>query len=162
MPTYTDPTSEVMQVYASEMEKHHPELVGAEVTVKVLMAHGKRDKNGDLVGSAIKVRGCLAAGAIKIVSTKDRAAGMADAVMYLDADRWDEWSSEQQAALIDYELTHLELCCESDGTVKRDDQDRPKLRMWPHDRELGWFDAVASRHGEHSFGSIAVMRARRD
>lgn len=88
-------------------------------------------------------------GKIKVMSLKDRAAGRADAELLLDGDRWPTFADEEQAAIIDHELTHLELCIGDDG-LRRDDLDRPKLRVRKHDHQFGWFDAVARRHGEDS------------
>ena len=34
--------------------------------------------------------------------------------------------------------------------VKRDDLDRPKLRLRPHDWEIGGFGLIVSRHGANS------------
>jgi hypothetical protein len=91
MPTYVNPDQQTLDKVATVLEQYHGELHAADVQVRVLMARGKRDKNGDTVGDAIRVRGCRAAGAIKITSEKDRAAGLADAVMLLDGlEPWED------------------------------------------------------------------------
>ena len=73
-----------------------------------------------------------------------------DAEIVLDGDRWDELSAEEQDAAIDHELTHLELVVDDSG-LRRDDLDRPNLRIRKHDHQFGWFDCVARRHGTASF-----------
>ena len=50
-------------------------------------------------------------------------------------------------AVLDHELSHLELVTDGYGNVKHDDLERPRLRIALHDWQFGWFDAVARRHG---------------
>lgn len=147
MPTYVRADESVTDLVTEVMQAHHKELAEADVEVSVLMAHGKRDKSGRQVGAAITIGGYVCAGCIRITSLKERALGMADAVMLLDGDRWEDWSRERQAALVDHELMHLRIT-QRDET---DDLGRPKLASRAHDRQFGWFDAVAARHGKNSF-----------
>ena len=142
---YERATDEVNETVADVMEHHHPGLHDAEVKVDVLLAHAGRDENGDPVGPAVKCGGYQCAATIRITSPKERALGRGDALMVLDGDRFEEWSAEELAAVVDHELSHLEF------TEKRDDLDRPKLRMVRHDHQFGWFDAVAKRHGDAAF-----------
>ena len=53
-------------------------------------------------------------------------------------------------------VTEDELQVSDLGNVRRDDIDRPLLRIRKHDHQFGWFDAVARRHGKHS---IEVQQA---
>jgi hypothetical protein len=64
----------------------------------------------------------------------------------VDAYRWPELDELTQVAVLDHELTHLELVTDDEGTVKYDDYGRPKLRMRLHDICHGWFSEVAKRH----------------
>jgi hypothetical protein len=58
-------------------------------------------------------------------------------------------SDAERLALLDHELTHVEVVYEV----------RPrKLRTRHHDRTYGWFDEVAQKHGE---ASQEVQQARR-
>lgn len=150
MPTYVRADESVTDLVTEVMQAHHQDLAAEGVTVATLMARGKRDKDGVLVGVAITIGGYQCAGCLRITSLKQRALGMADAVMLLDGDRWDGWKRERQVALVDHELTHLQLV-DGDEGFETDDLGRPKLRARRHDREFGWFDDVAARHGEHSF-----------
>jgi len=157
MTTYAKADKQAKANMAHAMKRYHPELRDAEVSVDLLLAYGPRDANGDLVSPALTSKGLQCLGKIRVLGLKDRVAGRGDAEMLLDGDQIDEWSDEELAAIIDHELTHLELQVADDGTVKRDDIDRPKLRIRPHDREYGWFDSVARRHPEHS---VEVRQAR--
>lgn len=70
----------------------------------------------------------------------------AAAMLKIDADQWKALTDAQRAALVDHELTHLELKKDGDGVTKTDDFDRPKLMIKRHDVEIGWFGDVVRRH----------------
>jgi hypothetical protein len=76
-------------------------------------------------------------------------AGLADAEITLDADRWKELGRGKRIGLIDHELTHIELVYDDDG-LALDDNERPKLKLRKHDYEFGWFNEVVERHGNDS------------
>ena len=140
---------------ADLMEAFHPALSDAEVSVDLLLAFGPRDEDGNILGEAIKVHGLPAAGCVRVVNLRDRTKGMGDAEIQIDGDHWDEWSERQIKSLLDHELTHLELQLDKkSGEVKRDDLDRPKLSLRPHDRQFGWFDSVARRWGADSWEAM--------
>jgi hypothetical protein len=131
------------------LKQYHSELFDAGVSVDVLLAYAAKDANGDPVGPAVTTGGYACIAKIKIIGLKDRAAGRADCELILDGDRWNEFAGEERAAVIDHELTHLELCVGDDG-LKRDDLERPRLRTRKHDHQFGWFDEVVRRHGKDS------------
>ena len=145
--TFQKADRELCQNVQQVMKTYHAGLHDAEVTVDVLLAYGPVDRAGEITGPAIKRHGHPCLGQIRVLPLKDRVAGRADAEMVLDGDHVDEWPYEQLLAIIDHELTHLELQVNDHGLVKRDDQDRPMLRLREHDHEFGWFDSVAQRHG---------------
>ncbi len=157
MPNYEKSKPEVGKLVSEIMEKYHGGLFSAGVTVDCLHAFAKTDDNGDATGPALKLHGHQCATVVKIVSTKDRAKGMADAEITFDGDHYDELGADELEALIDHELTHLELSLDDAGAVRRDDQGRPKLRMRLHDHQFGWFDTIAARHGA---ASLEVQQAR--
>ena len=95
---------------------------------------------------------------IKINSYRDRVEGKADVTITIDGHHWDELSDAELAAVLDHELTHLELVIEEDGSVSRDDIDRPKLRMRKHDFQIGGFNEVAKRHKADSLEVQAVAK----
>ena len=150
MPTYCRATKETAAQVRRVLKQYHGVLADAGVTCDILMAHAKLDANGDPVGAAVTKGGYPCIGVVKVMPLKDRAAGRADAEIVLDGDRWDELSAEEQDAAIDHELTHLELVVDDSG-LRRDDLDRPNLRIRKHDHQFGWFDCVARRHGTASF-----------
>jgi len=127
--TYERSTNELDDSLAAVMDEFHPHLRDALLTVEILRAHATRDENGDPVGPAVKLHGYECCATIRIVGLKDRVAGRGDAELVLDGDNLDSWSEDQLRAILDHELTHLELQVDDYGAVKRDDIGRPLLRM---------------------------------
>lgn len=151
MPIYEKAPAEAVEMVARMMERYHGPLRDAGVTVNLLFAHAKEDENEDKSAPALKLRGVQVAALVSIHNYKQRVQGLADAEIIFDGDRWDEWSPATKEALCDHELEHLTLVTDKDGNVKRDDIERPRLRMRLHDHEFGWFDAIARRHGNSAF-----------
>lgn len=127
------------------MKENHGDLHAEGVTITAMIARSEE-------GPAIKVRGCEAAGCIRVTKLMERTLGLGDAVMILDGERLDAWSSKRLQAVIDHELRHLMLAkIKKTGQIQRDDEGRPKLRLRPHDYEFGWFARTAELYGEESY-----------
>lgn len=150
MPCYTAATEETNAMVGVVMEKYHKELHDAGVTVQVLMALPVTNENGESQGPPLKMRGYPVIAKIKANSLRDRVAGLADVLIEIDEDRWEQLKTNERKALLDHELYHLVVKRDKDNQIVEDDHGRPKLRSRPHDREIGWFDAVAKRHGKDS------------
>lgn len=150
MPTYLNADLDVADLVNRVKAQYHPELVDAEVTIEILMAEPSRNKDGEPKGPALKLHGYPAQATIKRTSTKDRVAGMADAILTIDAENWRALPDAERVPLIDHELTHLELCHGKEGELLADDHGRPKLKIRLHDLQAGWFREVAHRHGDTS------------
>lgn len=137
------------------MAKHHARLlepaIKTSVRIETYLVYGPRNKNGEQTGVAITVRGATALACIRLTNLEERVAGRADAVLWIDGDEWKTWGPDTLSAIIDHELTHLELALDPrTGEKQFDDAGRIRLRMRPHDVEVGWFDEVAERHAEYS------------
>ena len=140
----SDMASEIL----AQFETHQP-LIDAGVTIDFVFAFGNRDDNGELVGDAITHHGVKALGLCKKVKLEDRALGQADARIVLDADWWPTAPEAEQRALLDHEIHHIMVKVDKRGLV-RDDLERPVITMRKHDVEIGWFKAIAARHGLNS------------
>jgi hypothetical protein len=149
MTTYTHADDDTMRMLKEVADEYHAVLGEEGVTVSILMAHAAIGDDGDPKGPALKHHGVPAFATIRRTTLKQRVAGMADAEMTIDGDRWPHMPVAQRRAIIDHELTHLDLVIKEDG-LERDDHGRPKLRLRPHDVEVGWFYEVAERHGDDS------------
>lgn len=143
-------TKEVMVKLQGQIEKYHSDLNTQGVTFDVLMAYAPENDAGEKTGPALKLHGYACGGVVSIVSLKNRVCGRSDAEILLDGDSWEKMSPEQQDALLDHELYHLVVARDLEGSPIRDTHGRPKLKMKLHDRQFGWFDAVAQRHGDAS------------
>jgi hypothetical protein len=150
--------SSVIEVMAKVMFDHRSDLMAIGVKVSIVFTT-KTDADG-VVEPGIMVRGIPAAAKIQITSVVDRARGMADAKILVDRSVWDELDDEERAALIDHELTHLEI---REPTAEGDTLDgagRPRLKIRPHDWEVAGFADVVKRHGRKALDFQQVARFR--
>lgn len=175
MPTvYEKADEEVRELIADVMRTHHPVLTCVGLRLDVLMAE-VRDGNGALLSRpAVKAHGYEADAKIKAIPLDQRTAGLGDALLVIDAQRWGAMSAAQQRALIDHELYHLQVERDGggfleigsdgrlDGTPKLDDIDRPKLKLRLHDWQLGGFLDIARRHGDNAPEVRAAHAVRGD
>lgn len=151
MPTFQKVDVASQLLLEDVRDEFHRPLVEAEVRVGMLHAFGTKNEDGELTSPAITHNGCKCAGLAKIVNLRDRALGMPDVLVLVDGDRWPKWDEARRRALIDHELYHFEIQRDREGNAKADDLGRPKIKIRPHDFEVGWFRDVAERHGAASF-----------
>lgn len=137
----------VTKVVNKVLHDYHGELEAADVTIQVLFAH-KYDNDGE-PEPTMKTRGQVVLAKIAITNLQDRTRGIPDAKLVIDRSfGWDQLTDTRRVALVDHELTHLQLTLDKVGNVKKDDRGRPKLHMRHHDWELTGFAEVCERHGE--------------
>lgn len=128
------------------MVNHHERIKladGTWPTLCLMFVHGE-DKEGD---APLKLHGYPCAAVVSVVPHKQRADKRADAEILIDQVWWDKANDRQRTALLDHEITHLEIHIDDHGFVKQDDQGRPKLRIRLHDWQLGGFRCIAERYG---------------
>jgi hypothetical protein len=126
----------------------HPELRDVGATVLCQMHSTK---------TGLKLHGYPAIAVVRLIPSKDRAAGLPDARITIDADTWHDMPAAERRAVLDHELHHLDVVgawAKGNGenpkrfVCKTDDNGRPKIKIRPHDWELGGFRVIAARHGE--------------
>src|SRR6266403_3616986 len=106
---------------------HHIELAGVKIAALFVFDDEETEP-------ILKHQGYPAQSLAKIVSLRDRALGMADAVIIVDRANWLILSQPQRNALIDHELTHLTRKLDNEsGQPTYDVLHRPKLVMRQHD-----------------------------
>jgi hypothetical protein len=164
MPSHDPAPKSVLALIADRIDSgHYPDLVEAGVTVNALFAF-----TDDPERPAVKLHGYPCAAVIKINSAKDRLEGKSDATITIDGRAWaEEWSDDGRVALIEHELQHLIVARskptkrDPEARVLSDDAGRPKLKMRPHDFQIGGFVSIARRHGDESFErkTAAALRA---
>lgn len=125
-------------------KKYHPELDKARVRVDFLFVTTDGED-----GCALKCNGYPAMAVASVIPQKNRVGLKADARIIIDKEAWDGLAEKQKDALLDHELYHFQVVM-ADDTIALDGNDRPKIRIRKHDVQLGFFSAIARRHGEHS------------
>jgi hypothetical protein len=152
MKTYSSASSDLENQIERIRSKFHQDL--ENVTIGALFDYDMDHQHKP----SLKVAGYPVYAYIRITPVRDRAAGAPDAVIVVDRASWLELNAGPRAALIDHELTHLERVLDKKSRQRLVDAiGRPKLRMRKHDRQFGWFDIVAERHGDQS---IEVIQAK--
>lgn len=150
MKTYSNASLDLTATIARMSSEYHDDLVQA--TIAALFVFDDEDSL-----PCLKHQGYPAAAVVRITPIRDRALGVADAIIVVDRATWQTLSAPQKDALIDHELEHLELVLDDDtGKPKYDALERPKLRMRRHDHQIGFFTDVVGRHGEDAMEVVAV------
>lgn len=157
MAYYQNAGEGVLGTVRALIDSYHPDLQLCDVRVGVQFAYATRDANGDPKGPAIKVHGRMAYGKVRKVGLSDRVAGMPDAMIYVDGDIWDTLSPDEQRSLLDHELEHLEIAKDKDENPIAEDDGRPKLKLKPHDLEVGIFESTLQRYGQKGIEARQVQ-----
>lgn len=155
--TYTKADNDVMEIMRDALNQWHDDLLGADVRIGVVMVRPACDEMGVPTGPALKLAGAAATACVKRVSAKDRVLKPYDAEIQIDETRWDGLSDQQRLALMDHELTHIELVMD-EGAIATDDDGRPKLKMKSYDWVLTGFEQVVRRHGEAALEHPAAKK----
>jgi hypothetical protein len=145
--TFEDPDDDVVEQLNAVMEEYHPDLKDAELKVAILMAHGDADDDD---GPAIVRGGREHEAWIESVPYKWRCLGVADALILIDAARWEGLSDAERDALLDEKLQMVRIKTTKDGIRAEDDRGRPKLEKRQPDWTLDGYISVAQRHGDES------------
>lgn len=129
------------------MIKYHPDLDSVALKIDFLFVF--RDPDGE--APAIMHQGHRALGLGSITKLKDRVKGLGDCEIQIDGDAWPDMPESDKLALLDHELEHFEVRRDKKtGDFQWDDINRPLLKRREHDREFGFFDNIARRHGASS------------
>lgn len=145
MKTYSNANDAVTVAIQRMREEYHDYLAG--VQIGALFIFDSEDSSEPV----LKHGGYPAWAYVRITPLRDRAAGMPDAMIVVDRACWMTLGPAAGDALMDHELTHLERVVDKEsGEGICDVLGRPKLKIRKHDHQMGWFDEVAQRHGEHS------------
>lgn len=156
MPTsYTTADASVASVVKDAATRWYPDLREAKVSFDLLFAVAS-----ELGEPALKKNGVPALAIIKVNSLEDRAKGMNDATIKIDGAKWGEMRETERLSLIDHELYHLVVVrSKKSKAIKRDDLGRPKLKLRPHDFEIGGFAEIIERHKQNAHEAMAVYAA---
>lgn len=146
----------VRTVTAKLLKKYHEELSKAEIDIAIVFVNAGQDKTGFPIPAIVK-NGKICAAKIGNTTTIHRVCGLADVIMQIDEQIWDKLRTETRDALIDHELTHLEISKDKDGYPMTDAAGRPVIQMKPHDVELGIFQEIVARHKAAAIDSHVIQ-----
>lgn len=165
----------VVSFVDSVMALYHNELKSAKVKIGIIFAYSGSENK-----PSVRHAGYPAYATIKLISLKDRISKGYDAELLIDADNWKTSCDKSRAALIDHELSHLQLKKkkvkknkkesdenESDdeeihnnSEIEIDDIGRPILKIRKGDWNVGdGFRDVVARHGEYSVEAQSIESA---
>jgi hypothetical protein len=99
---------------------------------------------------AVRHHGAAALAQIKIVGAEERSTGGPDVRIKIDWARWLDLGPKSREAILAHELYHVEFAKTNEGNLKRDDYDRPIVRLIPDDWSITGFKEVADWYGEDS------------
>lgn len=150
MALYTYATELVSEYAQTLIQKYYSEFAAIGLSIDAVFALPTLDREGEATGPAITRRGTKIFVDTRITSLKERVLGRADIEINIDGEYWERSNKSERLALIDHALNTVELARDSDGCIKMDDHDRPKLTRVPPDRAYEWYDTVAKRHGTAS------------
>lgn len=145
MKTYEKAPDEVHDRVAALIARFYPEFKTVRLKLDLIMASTDAED-----GHAVALNGYPCQAVVKIIGLKERTMGRGDAEIVIDAENYDSLTDAEKDALLDHELYHLDPQRNKSGKWKTDDQGRIVLKMRKHDRQFGWFDAIARRHGKAS------------
>lgn len=113
---YSQAGSEVHEAALQIMQEHHKDLKLSDdtwPTLCLMFVHGE-DKEGE---APLKLHGYPCAAVVSVIPVKQRADKRADAEILIDEKWWEKANERQRTALLDHEITHLEIasrtihCC---------------------------------------------------
>lgn len=137
MPNFRQAESEDQALLAAVLNRYHPDLAKHGVTVGLLAAAG-----------GLALHGYPAAALVRVNALRLRVQGAPDCTVELCHESWQQRPEAERRAILDHELEHVVILFEKDGKPKTDDAHRPKLRLKPHDFQIGGFKNVIERHRE--------------
>jgi len=154
MKSYTPASEEVQERALALIRRFHPDLARVQVRIDFIFVSTDSED-----APALTPGGYPAQAVVKIIGPKERAMERGDAEIVIDEANWNDLTAAERDALLDHELYHLEVAMNKNGTrEKRDCCGRPVLKMRKHDRQFGWFDAIARRHGSASLEVIQFKK----
>ena len=129
---HTEATVETNELLKEMIQKHHPHLRDNEFLI--MMKHGGWKSKGKTKFSGMSVLN----EAIRMITEND-------AILYLNADMWNQMAEPQKRYVLDNALFGLDVKKDKNKDVLEADDGRPLLKTLPPDIEA--FYAVISRHG---------------
>lgn len=157
--TYETADQKIFALVEKVRDEKFEQLAAEGLTIHVTWADRMfKDENGDEGPiEAIYESGHAVMAAIKKTSLRERAKGISDAELTLCRYSWGKLIPAKQEALIHQQLSRIELLRDKDAQVKRDDLDRPKVKILPYDFIV---KGMLKSHEEYQEASIETLTVR--
>ncbi len=141
----------------------HPNLTAEgkadKLVVEVLTVDPARDKAGHPTCETLVVHGAAALARVRVMGARERVTTGHDAEIELALPPWLEADEKQRLAILDHELTHLEIVRDRDGEPRYDVNGHVRLRLRRHDYIAAGFYEVVARHRRESPEVLQVVAA---
>lgn len=141
----------------------HPNLTEegrtGKLVVELLTVDPARDKTGHQACETLTVHGAAALARVRVMGARERVTTGHDAEIELALPHWLEASEKQKLAILDHELTHLEIVRDRDGEPRYDVNGHVRLRLRRHDYIAAGFLEVVQRHRHDSPEVLGVVAA---
>jgi len=152
--SYRKGEGEDLALLMEVIHQHHAELEREKVRPALILIDPELAEDGQPKAPVFKSDGDSAVGRVRPASAIERLLGKYDLRIEIDGYVWETLSEEQQRALLDHELTHLEIKRDAEGTIKRNADGTPRFMRRAHDWHLTGFREVVARHGRHALEAM--------
>jgi hypothetical protein len=142
------------------MSQWHAKLFEEEVKVALVMVDLPRDDQGIPTGPALSRNGLAITAQSRLLNERDRLVSGRDLIIEVDALHWGDIDDPQRLAILDHELTHVQIRKKKEAFVRRADGS-VRLGLIPDDYAMTGFVICAKRHGRNSaeVRGLAALRA---
>lgn len=142
MARFTQVDAETNSIIHEVREKSHPDM--AKCSIVAILATADRP---------------IPAAIVKPSSPAQRAAGLADGILVIDATRWGDTSAAGRVAIVAHGLASVAPIFRGDR-VALDASGRPRLRRRPHDIAGCGYGEVLRKYGKRSVEHGALLAIR--
>lgn len=147
MASFLKADPEVYDLLNEVIAEHFADINAIGLTFDLMMAFPPVDEQEVPTGPALTKYGVEALAIVSAVPLKYRSRGCGDCEILLSSERWVKLTEDEKQALLHHELTHVTISRKTNSEVIRDALGRPKIKMRPHDIQIGWFADTAKAYG---------------
>lgn len=140
---------EVYELLGGVLSKWFKSLEEAKLKIGILMCDAGKDGQEKPI-PAVKSKGMATYGTAKILNAESRILGSPDAMIKIDVGVWDALSEKQKKGLLHRLCMHLTITTDEGGKVKKDDANRPIIKMRQPDGRLEVFRDNIKAFGDDS------------
>jgi hypothetical protein len=145
---YHEPTPDALALLDELRREYRQDLEQAEALITLIFATSDKPDKPPMTSKGQRVLGKC-----KVHGLSDKAAGTADATIWIDAIAWSVRSVNQNRALLHHELEHIAI-----WENERGDDGRPMLKSRNADFQFDGFHEIIERYGADACEALNVER----